>query len=91
MNYSNFASRVKAAHQKPAHTYYPPALLATVEKLHFEDGIHAKAIAQALLEEPEWQHLTFSALHSAICRHLRRTAEVRQMPIRRKPRKLSRA
>lgn len=91
MNYSNFASRLRAQHQKPAHNYYPPEMLAAVEKLHFEDGIHAKAIAEALLQEPEWQHVTFTALHSAICRHLRRVAEVRQMPIRRKPRKLTRA
>lgn len=87
MNYSNFAARLKSQQQpKPGRTVYPPEMLAMVERLHFEDRIDAKKIAQALLQEPEWQGHTFAALHGAICRHLRRVTVINDLPPRRLPR-----
>ena len=83
MNYSNFESRLlKSRPQKPKLTIYPPELLQTVERLHFDARIDLKSIAQELRKEPEWADHTHAALHSAFSRHCRKVAQQRNLPRR---------
>jgi hypothetical protein len=64
---------------------YPAELYRAVEVLHFAKRISLKQIAEQLIATPEWSHVKFATMHTAIWRHCRKLG----MKPERKPRKLT--
>lgn len=77
LDLQKFESRLTDAHRKRradgrTRAYYSPELLAAVERMYFTNQIDLKTIAQELTKEAAFKHVTWQAIHSRLCRHIRK-------------------
>lgn len=81
LDFAQFRQSLRKKYARPdsrKRAVYSDELLATAEALHFEDRLDCKAIAKELIALPEYAHISYSAMHGKLCRHMRQVAERRK-------------
>jgi hypothetical protein len=84
MDWNLFIDKTVASAQQRTGRY-PTELYRAVEFLHYTKRISLKQIAEQLIATPEWSHVKFTTMHTAIWRHCRKLGGKPE----RKPRKLT--
>lgn len=87
----NFEARLRSVHKvdRRRRASYSPELLQMAERLHLQDKLPLKVIAEELAKDPAFQNCKWRTIHSRLCRHIRQITTAPAQDGQRKRRKVT--